>query len=49
MTEGIELCGIKVGSTFDENKFVETIDKFRSPHLWETKNGSWYLKHASYK
>ena len=22
MNEGIELCGIKVGSTFDENKFV---------------------------
>ena len=33
----------------NENKFVETIDKFRSPHLWETKNGRWYLKHASYK
>ena len=33
----------------DEKKFEETIDKFRSPHLWESKNGSWNLKHTCYK
>lgn len=29
-----------------EEKFNETIDKFRSPHLWEQVNGVWQLKHT---
>lgn len=29
-----------------EEKFNETIDKFRSPHLWEQVNGLWQLKHT---
>jgi N-acetyl sugar amidotransferase len=29
-----------------ESVFYETIDKFRSPHLWELKNGNWQLKHT---
>jgi hypothetical protein len=29
-----------------EEKFNETIDKFRSPHLWENVNGVWQLKHT---
>ena len=32
-----------------ENEFEETIDKFRSPHLWEKINGTWSLKHAVWK
>jgi N-acetyl sugar amidotransferase len=27
-----------------EKEFWETIDKFRSPHLWERKNNEWILK-----
>tara|TARA_B100001057_G_scaffold490900_1_gene580048 strand:+ start:844 stop:2046 length:1203 start_codon:yes stop_codon:yes gene_type:complete len=27
-----------------ENDFWEKIDEFRSPHLWEKKNGEWVLK-----
>jgi N-acetyl sugar amidotransferase len=27
-------------------KFAETVDKFRSPHLWEKVDGEWKLKHA---
>lgn len=26
-------------------EFVETVDKFRSPHLWENIGGSWCLRH----
>jgi N-acetyl sugar amidotransferase len=29
-----------------ESEFHATVDKFRSPHLWEKVNGSWRLKHA---
>jgi len=29
-----------------EEEFKETIDKFRSPHLWEKIDGKWILKHA---
>ncbi|MFA5150000.1 MAG: N-acetyl sugar amidotransferase [Candidatus Omnitrophota bacterium] len=29
----------------DEARFWEIIDKARSPHLWENKNGEWKLKH----
>ena len=28
----------------DEKKFNETIDAFRSPHLWEKKDKKWALK-----
>ncbi len=29
----------------DEKKFWEVIDSFRSPHLWEKKDGKWKLIH----
>jgi N-acetyl sugar amidotransferase len=29
-----------------ENQFFDTVDRFRSPHLWELKNGSWTLRHC---
>ena len=29
----------------DENKFHETVDNARSPHLWEKINGKWHLKY----
>jgi N-acetyl sugar amidotransferase len=29
-----------------ENEFWETIDQFRSPHLWEKIDGKWKLKHT---
>ena len=29
----------------NEAEFFETIDKFRSPHLWEERDGTWVLKH----
>tara|TARA_Y100000816_G_scaffold292026_1_gene285469 strand:+ start:1717 stop:2916 length:1200 start_codon:yes stop_codon:yes gene_type:complete len=29
----------------DEKTFFKTIDKFRSPHIWEKKNKKWVLKH----
>ncbi len=33
-----------------ESKFFKTIDKFRSPHLWnKNKKGEWNLKNAVYK
>jgi len=28
-----------------EERFWETVDKFRSPHLWEKKDSQWILKH----
>ena len=28
-----------------EEKFYQTIDSFRSPHLWEQVNNKWQLKH----
>lgn len=28
-----------------EDEFHATVDKFRSPHLWEKRNGDWVLKH----
>ena len=28
-----------------EEQFWQTINKFRSPHLWENKAGKWKLKH----
>lgn len=28
-----------------EKEFHETVDKFRSPHLWERHGGEWKLKH----
>jgi hypothetical protein len=30
----------------NEDRFWELIDKFRSPHLWEKRNGQWHLKHV---
>ena len=32
----------------DENKFYNTIDKFRSGHLWDKQNSGWKLKHTIY-
>ena len=29
-----------------EKEFHETVDKFRSPHLWTKVDGDWQLKHA---
>ena len=29
-----------------EEKYWDIIDSARPPHLWEKKNGKWYLKHA---
>lgn len=28
-----------------EDEFHATVDKFRSPHLWEKRDGEWVLKH----
>ncbi len=30
----------------DREYFAELEDRFRSPHLWTSKNGTWTLKHA---
>ena len=32
----------------DKDKFFETVDKFRSPHLWQRNSGNWELKHKCY-
>jgi len=32
-----------------EEEFYNVVDKFRSPHLWEKKDGKWLLKHAVWK
>ena len=29
-----------------EDEFHETVDKFRSPHLWIQKDGEWELRKA---
>jgi N-acetyl sugar amidotransferase len=29
-----------------EEEFHETVDKFRSPHLWYNENGEWKLRHT---
>jgi len=29
-----------------ESEFNDTVDKFRSPHLWAKVDGSWILKHS---
>lgn len=29
-----------------EQQFIETVDRFRSPHLWERVGNDWRLKHA---
>jgi len=28
-----------------EEKFIEIVDRFRSPHLWKKENGKWMLRH----
>ena len=33
----------------DELTFYQTIDKFRSPHLWEKNGEDWNLCHAVWK
>ena len=33
----------------DKKLFFETIDRFRSPHIWEKINNKWNLKHTCYK
>jgi N-acetyl sugar amidotransferase len=38
--EFLEYIGI------DEEQFHATVDRFRSPHLWERRNGEWHLRHA---
>lgn len=32
-----------------EELFHETVDKFRSPHLWYQENGEWKLRHAIWR
>jgi N-acetyl sugar amidotransferase len=32
--------------SISEEEFHATVDKFRSPHLWEKIDGEWQLKHA---
>lgn len=32
-----------------EEEFYSTVDKFRSPHLWEKKENEWSLKHSVWK
>ncbi len=32
--------------SLSEEEFHTTVDKFRSPHLWEQLNGTWQLKHT---
>ena len=32
----------------DKNYFIELVDKFRSPHLWQKKGNHWELKHKIY-
>lgn len=29
-----------------EPEFFDTVDRFRSPHLWNKQDGEWHLKHA---
>jgi N-acetyl sugar amidotransferase len=35
--------------SISEEEFYSTVDKFRSPHLWEKKDGEWFLKHTIWK
>jgi N-acetyl sugar amidotransferase len=30
-------------------KFYELVDSFRSPHIWERRNGDWRLRHTVYE
>lgn len=30
-------------------RFIELVDSFRSPHLWERRNGDWKLRHSVYQ
>ena len=30
----------------DESRFFEAVDRYRSPHLWEQRQGEWCLKHT---
>lgn len=32
--------------SLSEEEFRETVEKFRSPHLWEKRHGEWFLRHA---
>lgn len=32
-----------------EDSFHDTVDSFRSPHLWEKKGGAWVLKYAVWR
>lgn len=29
-----------------ESEFWEVVDRFRSPHLWEKRDGVWQLRHV---
>ena len=29
-----------------ESKFLNVLDKFRSPHLWKKKKNKWLLRHT---
>lgn len=31
------------------SRIPATVDKFRSPHLWERRDGEWLLEHAVWK
>lgn len=35
--------------SISEEEFHATVDKFRSPHLWEKRDDEWHLKHAVWK
>jgi len=45
--EYIEDCCDYMGITIQE--YYDTIDKFRTPHLWEKKYGKWELKYPIWK
>ena len=31
----------------NEREFFETVDRFRSPHLWKKVDGAWKLRHTA--
>jgi len=33
----------------DKDYFMSLVDQFRSPHLWERKNGVWKLRHTVFE
>ena len=33
---------------YEPEEFFDLVDTFRSPHLWEKRDGKWFLKHTIY-